>query len=49
MEIRVIEIREAQVEVKDAKTYDEAERMAIKSIENGETVMQHVGYTSFIK
>ena len=30
MKIKIIEIREAEVEVPDVKTYDEAERMAVK-------------------
>lgn len=49
MKIKIIEIREAEVEVPDVKTYDEAERMAVKSIKAGDVALQLVGYTSLIR
>lgn len=49
MKIRVVEIREVEVDIKNAKTYSEAEEKAIKAIKNGEVILQHVGYSSFIK
>ena len=49
VKIKIIEIREAEVEVPDVKTYDEAERMAVKSIKAGDVALQLVGYTSLIR
>ena len=47
--IRIVELKEAEVVIKDAKTFDEAERRAIEAIKSNEVNMKHVGYTSFIK
>lgn len=49
MKIKIIEIREAEVEVPNAKSYEEAERMAVKAVEAGDVALQLVGYTSLIR
>lgn len=48
MKIRVVETREVCIEVKDTKSYADAEQIAVKAVANGEVQTERTGFAAYI-
>lgn len=48
MKIKVIETREVCIEVKDVKSYTDAEQIAVKAVANGEVQTERTGFAAYI-